>query len=171
GNECSRFLDAVSENKIPFGRSRAVLRKVDTMKKFKVVKDKCFGLVRQEGWEKSIDDFANSWVSSGLSWTLKVHIVCCHVKQYLLEYETIPEAGLGLSSEQSGESLHARLQRVDRLVDCMVAYNWGLAWDEAGRLRAKSESSSVFDNSKVKVPDEGSDEEPRVKSDEELSSS
>ena len=48
-------------------------------------------------------------------------------------YESICDAGAAISSEQSGEMLHSRLQRVwdlriktradNSLVDCMVTYN------------------------------------------------
>ncbi|KAF4684707.1 hypothetical protein FOZ60_007394 [Perkinsus olseni] len=130
GNGCSRLLDAVYDDEIPFAASAEVY--VTALKALKVVKDMCF----------------RAWSNTGLRWTPKVHILCDHVVEYLENYEADDDVGLGLSSEQSGESLHARLQRVwnqlfkvnadnelfsQRLIDCMVTYNWNLQWDEAQR--------------------------------------
>ncbi|KAF4720854.1 hypothetical protein FOZ63_018852 [Perkinsus olseni] len=44
GNECSKFLDAVADGKIPFRRKRDIRLRVEALKAFKVVKDRCFGL-------------------------------------------------------------------------------------------------------------------------------
>ncbi|KAF4683867.1 hypothetical protein FOZ60_008529 [Perkinsus olseni] len=146
GNGCSRLLDAVYDDEIPFAASAEVY--VTALKALKVVKDMCFGLTRQAGWRDSIVAFRSAWSNTGLRWTPKVHILCDHVVEYLENYEADDDVGLGLSSEQSGESLHARVQRVwnqlfkvnadnelfsQRLIDCMVTYNWNLQWDEAQR--------------------------------------
>ena len=60
---------------------------------------------------------------------------------------TIYDAGAAISSEQSGGMLHSRLQNMwnlrfktretnqaiysQRLIDCMVTYNYNLNWDDA----------------------------------------
>lgn len=69
------------------------------------------------------------------------------------------DARLGVSSEQSGEALHSRLQRVrnmlfktssdnklfgQRLVDRVVAYNWDLHWDGAQCIDKAETSSSTM---------------------------
>ncbi|KAF4745359.1 hypothetical protein FOZ62_032082, partial [Perkinsus olseni] len=86
--------------------------------------------------------------AAGLLWSLKAQILSDHVEEYLETYESVIGGGLGLSSEQPSESLHSRVQRLwnlrfkvdtensrfaDRLVDCMVTYNWNLDWDGASR--------------------------------------
>ena len=68
---------------------------------------------------------------------------------YFLNYEPQSTAGAAISSEQSGEMLHSRMQNLwelrfktevekdlypQRLVDCMVTYNYNLRWDDAERL-------------------------------------
>ncbi|KAF4654450.1 hypothetical protein FOL47_009974 [Perkinsus chesapeaki] len=160
GNSCSRLLDAIADDKIPF--SPKVVPLVNALKAFHEFKAKCLGIHRVDGWEQSIESFGSAWDATGLVRTLKVHIVLHHVKEYLLHYESVPEAGQGLSSEQSGEALHARLQRIwnlrfkvnpenkafpDRLVDCMVSYNWNLRWDEAERARAQETGNVETDGS------------------------
>ncbi|KAF4673810.1 hypothetical protein FOL47_010069 [Perkinsus chesapeaki] len=147
--------ERLKESKIPFGSSSKLV--LDALKAFKIVKDKCFGLTREEGWKEAITASREAWVKTGLSWTLKAHIVCDHTQEFLEKFEPVAGAGLSLSSEQSGEALHARLQRVwnlririnpdneqygQRLVDCMVAYNWNLQWDEAARFKARANSTA-----------------------------
>ncbi|EER20580.1 hypothetical protein Pmar_PMAR001561 [Perkinsus marinus ATCC 50983] len=147
GNSCSRLLRAVALDKIPFAKK--ALPFVEALKAFYHFQQKCLGNRRLPGWKESINEFGTAWDATGLAPTLKVHIVLHHVEQYLSYYESLPDAGLGISSEQSGEALHARLQRVwdlrfkvdpknkifpDRLMDCMVSYNWNLKWDEAERM-------------------------------------
>ena len=71
---------------------------------------------------------------------------------------SIPNAGAAISSEQSGEMLHSRLQKMwnlrfktretnqalysQRLIDCMVTYNYNLNWDDAICESQKESSSS-----------------------------
>ncbi|KAF4740986.1 hypothetical protein FOZ63_017846, partial [Perkinsus olseni] len=167
-NSCSRLLDAVARDEVPF--SSKVTPFVKALKAFHAVKERCFGLHRLPGWERSIEEFGVAWDETGLSPTLKVHIVLHHVQEYLSRYESVADAGLSLSSEQSGEALHARLQRVwnlrfkvnpdnslfpDRLVDCMVSYNWNLQWDEAGRKRIEPDSSRTAESGRCSFDAEG----------------
>ena len=92
----------------------------------------------------SIINFREAWHNTGLSWSLKSHILSDHYEEYFNQYENIPNAGAAISSEQSGEMLHSRLQRVwdlrfktrsenplypQRIVDCMVTYNYNLEWN------------------------------------------
>ncbi|EER07242.1 hypothetical protein Pmar_PMAR020401 [Perkinsus marinus ATCC 50983] len=170
GNGCSRFLDEVAVDHIPFEQRATPF--VMALKAFKVVKDKCLGLVRKEGWREAISSFQSAWQATDMPYTLKVHVLCNHVEEYFKYFEPVPDAGLGLSSEQSGESLHARLQRVwnlrfkvnpeneafsERLVDCMVSYNWNLQWDGATRaLTEKKDSSSCHETASSSSPSRGS---------------
>ncbi|KAF4676857.1 hypothetical protein FOL47_004560 [Perkinsus chesapeaki] len=132
GNSCSRLLDVIADDKIPFSPKATLL--VNALKAFHEFKEKCLGLYRVDGWERSIERFGSAWDATSLVRTLKVHVVLHHVKEYLLNYESVPEAGLGLSSEQSGEALHARLQRIWNL---RFKYNWNLRWDEAERAKER----------------------------------
>ncbi|EER11486.1 hypothetical protein Pmar_PMAR015675 [Perkinsus marinus ATCC 50983] len=152
GNACSRLLDAVSHNGIPFAADRAKV--VVVLKALKEVKDSCLGLERRNSWKEDLDHFRQSWTAAGLRWSLKAHILSDHVVEYLEHYEPSSGAGLGLSSEQSGETLHSRVQRLwdlrfkvnpdnskfpNRLVDCTVTYNWNIDWDHASRDDSRSD--------------------------------
>ncbi|KAI6660182.1 hypothetical protein LOD99_10493 [Oopsacas minuta] len=76
-----------------------------------------------------------------------------HYEEYFYRYQSILDAGAAISSEQSGEMLHSRLQRVrdprfkaraenpifsQRLVDWMATYNYNMDWDRA--LRSNTEN-------------------------------
>ncbi|KAF4652000.1 hypothetical protein FOL47_011307, partial [Perkinsus chesapeaki] len=155
GNACSRSLDSVSEGKIPFEAKPKSL--VEVMKTVKLVKDTCLGIELRDDWKSAIEKFRTSWTTAGLRWSLKAHILSDHTIEYLADYERLPGAGLGLSSEQSGEALHSRVQRLwdlrfkvardnstfgSRLVDCMVTYNWNIDWDAAGRVDVDARTSA-----------------------------
>ena len=88
-----------------------------------------------------------------MAWSLKSHILSDHYEEYFYHYESISGAGAAISSEQSGEMLHSRLQRVwdlrfktradnslypQRLVDCMVTYNYNLKWDRVVRSNTEN---------------------------------
>ncbi|KAF4686781.1 hypothetical protein FOZ60_004793 [Perkinsus olseni] len=102
-----------------------------------------------------------SWQAARLRWSLKAHILSDHVEEYLETYESVIGGGLGLSSEPSSESLHSRVQRLwnlrfnvdtensrfaDRLVDCMVTYNWNLDWDGASRATPDDDTMLCSDS-------------------------
>ena len=102
------------------------------------------GLFIKPGWEESICLFRELWNTTGLPWSLKSHILSDNYMDYFLHYEPQSIAGAAISSEQSGEMLHSRMKNLrelrfktkvendlypQRLVDCMVTYNYNLRWD------------------------------------------
>ena len=144
GNSCSRLLDNLEDFQFP----NMSMKLVNALIALKHVKEKCLGNVRKQGWHDSIRNFRKAWHDTGLSWSLKSHILSDHYEEYFNSYESIADAGAAISSEQSGEMLHSRLQRVwdlrfktradnslypQRLVDCMVTYSYNLKWDKAVR--------------------------------------
>ena len=148
GNSCSRLLDNLEDIQFP----KISMKFVSALIALKHVKDMCLGNVRKLGWQKSIKNFREAWHETDLSWSLKSHILSDHYEEYFYRYESIADAGAAISSEQSGEMLHSRLQRVwdlrfktradnslypQRLVDCMVTYNYNLKWDRAVRSSAE----------------------------------
>ena len=82
------------------------------MKTLKRVKDNCLGKVRKIGWRESIQEFRDAWRDANLPWSLKSHILSDHYEEYFDRFESIPGAGAAISSEQSGEMLHSRIQQV-----------------------------------------------------------
>ena len=83
-----------------------------------------------------------AWYGTGLPWSLKSHILSDHYEEYFTCFDNIADAGAAISSEQSGEMLHSWIQKVwdlrfktkaensifpQRLVDCMVTYNYNLS--------------------------------------------
>ena len=150
GNSCSRLLDHLED--IPFPNSSENF--VKALKALKEVKDNCLGKVRKTGWKGSIRTFREAWHGTGLPWSLKSHILSDHYEEYFTCFENIADACAAISSEQSGEMLHSRIQKVwdlrfktkaensifpQRLVDCMVTYNYNLKWDKAIRSVGKTE--------------------------------
>ncbi|KAF4671537.1 hypothetical protein FOL47_001461 [Perkinsus chesapeaki] len=140
GNAFSRLLDSVSEGKIPFEAKSKSL--VEVMKTLKLVKDTCLGIELRDDWKSAIEKRIEFALPG---------------QQLAFNYERFPGAGLGLSSEQSGEALHSRVQRLwdlrfkvardnstfgSRLVDCMVTYNWNIDWDAAGQVDVDARTSA-----------------------------
>ena len=169
GNSGSRLLDNLEDIQFP----KKSMKLVNALIALKHVKEKCLGNVRKQGWQDSIRNFRKAWHDTGLSWSLKSHILSGHYEEYFNNYESIADAGAAISSEQSGEMLHSRLQRVwdlrfktradnslypQRLVDCMVTYNYNLKWDKAvrsstGELEKDIEEIEI-DNESIKVDEE-----------------
>ena len=104
GNHCSTLLDNVDalEKILLDTESYMGIPYVDTFRKFKTVKDKCFGLNLIEGYKVALHQFKISYLKLGIPVTLKVHIVFEHVLQFCEKYGN----GLGLYSEHSLESTH-----------------------------------------------------------------
>ena len=89
--------------------------------------------------------------------SLKSHVLSDHNQEYFQNYESNSEVGAAISSEQSGEMLHSRLQKMwnlrfktretnqalysQRLIDCMVTYNYKLNWDNTLRRSQKASSN------------------------------
>ena len=166
GNSCSRLLDHLDD--IPFADSS--VKFLNALKTLKRVKDNCLGKVRKIGWRGSIQEFRGAWRDAILPWSLKSHILSDHYEEYFDHFESKPDAGAAISSEQSGEMLHSRIQQVwnlrfkagrdnpvypQRLVDCIVTYNYNLQWGKVTRLTTKVE----LGNNKEGENDEDSDDE------------
>ena len=169
-NSCSRLLDNLDI--IPSPSQYTSL--LNALKSLKMVKDRCLGLLRKPGWEESIYIFRESWDATGLPWSLKSHILFDHYLEYFLHYEPQLTAGAAISSEQSGEMLHSRMQNLwdlrfntklehelypQRLVDCMVTNNYNLRWDNAERL--SKEQGNLFADTCSDCHDEESDDNNR----------
>lgn len=114
GNECQKLLDNIEilreliEKYAP-AVTRNRKRKhdqlglfLDAFRAFKKVVDGCFGKSLLSGWEQSIREFEDAYVSLGISITTKVHLVTDHVEDFC------KDNGCGLSafSEHAFESLH-----------------------------------------------------------------
>ena len=56
--------------------------------------------------------FIDAWTSTSLSWSLKSHMLSDQYEEYFDCYESISDTGTAFSSEQSGEMLHSRLQKM-----------------------------------------------------------
>ena len=76
----------------------------------KHVKETCLCNVRKFGWQDRIINFREA--NTGLSLSLKSRILSVHYEVYFNQYESMPNAGAAISSEQSGEMFHSCLQRV-----------------------------------------------------------
>ena len=74
---------------------------VEAFRKFKIVKDMCFGYNLCEGYDTAIKKFKTAYLNLGIPVSLKVHIVFEHV-QFCEKHNL----GLGLFSEHSLESSH-----------------------------------------------------------------
>ena len=108
GNSCSRLLDHLDD--IPFADNS--IKFLNALKTLKQVKDNCLGKVRKTGWRASIKAFREAWNDTNLPWSLKSHILSDHYEEYSNNFESIPDAGAAISSEQSGEMLHSRIHQV-----------------------------------------------------------
>ena len=71
----------------------------------KIVKA-CFGVQRDESADidQLIKELEEAVLSTGVSITLKIHVILAHIKQSLQLFDN--DIGLGLWSEQPGESIH-----------------------------------------------------------------
>ena len=108
GNSCSRLLDNLENILFP----KYSTKFVGALIALKHVKEMCLGTVRKLGWQGSISHFRDAWHDTDLAWSLKSHILSDHYEEYFYHYVSISDAGAAISSEQCGEMLHSRLQRV-----------------------------------------------------------
>ena len=98
-----------------------------TLAKFKVVVESCFGIDLNPTYKEDIDEFNNEILSLitycdnelGIIWkpTWKIHILVAHLKPFL----EIKQVGLGIFCEQTSEAAHCvlkpTLQRLKRKAD------------------------------------------------------
>ena len=104
GNHCSKLLDEVGilEKMLIDSGAYIAIPYVDAFRKFKIVKDMCFGYNLCEGYEIAIQNFKTAYLNLGIPVSLKVHIVFEHVVQFCKKQNLGP----GLFSEHSLESTH-----------------------------------------------------------------
>eukprot|EP00733_Pompholyxophrys_punicea_P002165 Pompholyxophrys_punicea_v1_NODE_1499_length_682_cov_10.910686.p1 type:complete len:129 gc:universal NODE_1499_length_682_cov_10.910686:451-65(-) len=76
---------------------------------FNEVVESCFGLYRSGDFQLKIEAFKIAYKTTGLSVTLKVHLLLEHVAEYLLNYAG-DGIGLGFYSEQAAESAHSKFR-------------------------------------------------------------
>lgn len=108
GNACRKLLqeaDSLNDPKIykEVGFFR-ILPFISTFKAMNKLVTNSFSVRKPgEGLDNIIDNIRNSFLSTGVSESLKIHIATRHVKQCL---NFLSGDGLGLWSEQAGESIH-----------------------------------------------------------------
>ena len=100
GNACRKLLQNVDV--LRSSKNLAVLKYVQVFATFHNVVSACFGNSLDENYVKCIQSFKNSYISSGINITPKVHAVFFHVEQFCRKTQT----GLGFFSEQAMESVH-----------------------------------------------------------------
>ena len=108
GKSCSRLLDHLDD--IQFADN--LIKFLNALKTLKLVKDNYLGKISKIGWQASIQTFREAWNDTNLPWSLKSHILSNHYEEYFNNFESIPDAGAAISSEQSGEMLHSQIHQV-----------------------------------------------------------
>ena len=103
-NHCSKLLNELEKLEKLLMDSEAYIGipYVETFRKFKLVKDMCFGFNLCEGYKVAIENFKIAYLNLGIPVSLKIHIVFEHVVQFCEKHNS----GLGLYSEHSLESSH-----------------------------------------------------------------
>ena len=91
GNHCSKLLNEFDklENLLVDSEAYIGIPYVETFRKFKLVKDMCFGFNLCEGYEVAIDQFKIAYLNLGIPVSLKVHIVFEHVVQFCKKNITV----------------------------------------------------------------------------------
>ena len=123
GNNCETIIDNADQLWSETQRycKFELIPLVDVMRAFADVLHSCFGMKLLEGWESDIKHFEKKWEElvehfdtypfeedqSKIMYFEKVHILIHHVPQYCTMYNT----GLGVWSEQAGESLHKKRRK------------------------------------------------------------
>ena len=121
GNHCKTILDCADQlwTKSQTCLKYEVQSLVEALRAFGRVVHSCFGNTLEEGWETQIQGFQKAWEGLAdyydsffpedpkISYTEKVHVLIFHVPQFCKKYPT----GLGVFSEQAGESLHGRFRK------------------------------------------------------------
>ncbi|CAH0547201.1 unnamed protein product [Brassicogethes aeneus] len=113
GNACRKLLenpDSLLACGIVFNGEKTALHLVpiiESLKAFDKIVEMCFSSKRKCSFDeilKSIDRLKKTYAATNLSYTLKIHIIIEHLEECLRHLDN--SEGLGLWSEQPGESLH-----------------------------------------------------------------
>lgn len=114
GNACRKLLkeaDRLQDTEI--FQELGPLRLVPFISAFKAmnaVVESCFGATKNtQDMDKLIRNLKRQVTSTGISITLKIHIAMEHIQECL---QILPGTGLGLWSEQAGESIHREFKQL-----------------------------------------------------------
>lgn len=109
GNQCRKLLKAadalqdpiIYENVGPF----RLLPYIASLKAMNKIVESCFTAKKVDlsDFDKNISELRNALKSTDVSQTIKIHVILDHLKQAIM---LINNDGLGLWSEQAGESIH-----------------------------------------------------------------
>jgi hypothetical protein len=88
----------------PLKRSLQILAVIDS---FADLVGKCFGNSLVPGWEVALENFTERYLQFGISVTPKAHCIFDHLQDFCESNDR----GLGLTSEQAGESLHQNFKK------------------------------------------------------------
>lgn len=106
GNQCAKLLDSVDllEQMLRNCGAYAGMPVVQAIRYFRRVKETCFGVELQSGYEDAVARFAQAYAELETTTTPKVHALIDHVLPFLLRTEK--QQGLGYWSEHSSEAVH-----------------------------------------------------------------
>ena len=110
GNACRHLLRNADKLLDPEIIGETPIEKVEpfitTLKCFNSIVGESFGTsIVVEDMEKIVCDFTKSYLQTDLTITLKVHVIMCHLVSGL-KSSNLKGRGLGVCTEQSGESIH-----------------------------------------------------------------
>ena len=105
GNEVRKILKSADMFLSPFVSTEYQHQLLDSLIKFDKVVHSCFATKLIPDYVTHIGNFQQSFILTGLSVTYKVHVVVSHIIDFINHYAE-PGKGLGLVSEQAGESAH-----------------------------------------------------------------
>jgi hypothetical protein len=108
GNYCRRLLkeaDSLFDKEVLGNISKLeIVPFVESIKSMNRLVHKCFKSENvSPGWQKDVEDLKKNYKATGLSITLKAHVLMEHL-DHCLHY--LGGMGLGRFSEQAGESVH-----------------------------------------------------------------
>ena len=82
---------------------------IQTLEKLEAVRQACFGQLVEAGYSEKISIFSSSYRSLGISIPLKVHVLECHLEEFLELKGGV--YGAGFWSEQAPESAHREFEK------------------------------------------------------------
>ena len=106
GNACKKLLDSV--DKLRSKKNIHHIKYVQLLQDLKNVIYGCFGNELKPSFEKSIENFKNNYLLSGISVTPKIHAIFFHVLDFCNENN----CRLGFYSEQAVESIHHKFKKL-----------------------------------------------------------